>query len=448
MSITLNIPESSRSDQIWSISVSGVSSGEQITLAANMTGLFGNVFASSATFIANNNGIVDLHQQAPVTGSYSGIDPMGLIWSMQCEGVHGLLSRRFDLSAAKIDIQVKNKENKVLIEKRVTRYIVEPNVSITSIRKNDLVGTLYQPAILDNKKLPALIVLSGSEGGFRDEQAALLASQGYAAFALAYFIPDQTHYTDLPDAFPSDISKIPLEYFEKAIQFLQQQPNIDPNNIGVIGTSRGGELALLLGSVFSQLKCVVAYVPNHAVQAAFGPSNHTKDEVAPAWTYGGKAIPCFPLKVDRVDWFSGKPVVLKNGFLTTSSSKDVKDTSIADACIDAVIPVEKINGPLLLISAGDDEMWPSQTMSTLIMKRLQEKGHKYVNDSQHITYEKAGHLIMVPWWPTTGQHAIHPVDKVDYAFGGTPQADAHAGSQSWEAIKAFLAKKFELPYIQ
>ena len=43
----------------------------------------------------------------------------------------------------------------------------------------------------------------------------------------------------------------------------------------------------------------------------------------------------------------------------------------------SVIEVEKINGPILLLSAKDDELWPSKFMSDKIVQRLKEKQFKY-----------------------------------------------------------------------
>jgi hypothetical protein len=45
----------------------------------------------------------------------------------------------------------------------------------------------------------------------------------------------------------------------------------------------------------------------------------------------------------------------------------------------ARIPVEKINGSLLLISAREDEMWPSLMMSEMMIEKL-----KQVNFPHHV----------------------------------------------------------------
>ena len=50
-------------------------------------------------------------------------------------------------------------------------------------------------------------------------------------------------------------------------------------------SSRGGELALLLGATYSRIRAVVAYVPSGIVWPSFPPTGHS------AWTLGGKEAP-------------------------------------------------------------------------------------------------------------------------------------------------------------
>lgn len=57
----------------------------------------------------------------------------------------------------------------------------------------------------------------GSTGGLIEFRASLLASHGFAAFALAYWA-----YDDLP----SYLEKIDLEYFEEGIKFLLRHPKV------------------------------------------------------------------------------------------------------------------------------------------------------------------------------------------------------------------------------
>ena len=57
----------------------------------------------------------------------------------------------------------------------------------------------------------------------------------------------------------------------------------------------------------------------------------------------------------------------------------------------ATIPVEEINGPILLLSGRDDNLWPSTELSERIVARLAEQG--FGHPVEHKVYESAGLLI-------------------------------------------------------
>ena len=68
------------------------------------------------------------------------------------------------------------------------------------------------------------------------------------------------------DNLPPDLRSIPLEYFSKASHWLSSQDKqVIPNYYGLIGLSRGAELALLLGSRYSEVKGIVAIAPSSVV---------------------------------------------------------------------------------------------------------------------------------------------------------------------------------------
>lgn len=49
---------------------------------------------------------------------------------------------------------------------------------------------------------------------------------------------------------------IRIEYFEEAIEFLQQHERIDPARVGVFGLSKAGDLALSMMTYLEQVKAV------------------------------------------------------------------------------------------------------------------------------------------------------------------------------------------------
>ena len=219
----------------------------------------------------------------------------------------------------------------------------------------------------------------------------MLASHGFASLALAYF-----GY----DGLPNTLENIPLEYFETAIHWLGAQNGVRADRLAIIGASRGGELALLLGATFPQIKAVVGYV----AASSSRPGDNTLE---PAWTFRGGPLP-YVRDFDTI--FSaarGEPVAMQS----------------ASA---AVIHAEKINGPVLLISAKDDRLWPSFQMSDQIMQRLAQYRHPYPD--KHLSYDGAGHLIleMIPNLPYTAQRDPVNVTRYINYYGGTAAGDASA----------------------
>ena len=54
----------------------------------------------------------------------------------------------------------------------------------------------------------------------------------------------------------------------------------------------------------------------------------------------------------------------------------------------ATIPVEKIQGPVLLVSGSDDQVWPSSALADIAMRRLE--AHDFAFPFKHLRYEGAG----------------------------------------------------------
>ena len=76
-------PRSSLIDKITKINVSRLKPLQNITLGAQIVGDKGRVFESHAHFIADKDGEVDVCRDSSLGGSYSGVSPMGLLWSMK-----------------------------------------------------------------------------------------------------------------------------------------------------------------------------------------------------------------------------------------------------------------------------------------------------------------------------------------------------------------------------
>ena len=389
-------PDTALLDEPIAIVVSGLAPGSSVVIGLRGWGDKPQ-WSSSATFIADANGVVDLTRMAPSGGDYEGVDPMGLFWSARRDSsVRSPLDRHIvDASHPPAEIWhlTASVNGAVVAAASVTRRAVAADVTMTEIHDRRLAGVFYQPPTLGRH--PAVIVLSGSGGGVTPASSfpGGLASRDYAVLALAYFGVE-----DLP----SSLHDIPIEYFGTALEWLAAQPSVDPERIGVLGISRGGELALLLGSIFPQIRTVVAYVPSDIV---VGGCCNSRSEAS--WTIGGRPLAwSFP-----------------------GARNDMAQR--------AAIHVEHIHGAVLLISGRSDRVWPSSEMSNAVMARLERNHFSYPH--QHLAYSDAGHGISRPYFSTMDiDHVVHPLTGRVISLGGTPAGTAKAREDSWRHMLVFL----------
>ena len=423
-SITIS-PADSMVDVPFTITLQGFDPHKQITITSRLTDAADVVWTAHATYNTGDYGELDLSKQAPIYGSFSDADPMGFIWSMTPED-EALRYTKFslpkDLAPKEITFQVTSGDEVVTEAKAVRRVLVD-GVQRIEVRENGLFGTLFLPNT--DAPYPTIIHLVGSSGGLSEYEGALYASHGYATFALAYF-----RYMDLPKI----LVDIPLEYFVTAIRYLQSRHDIDGDRIGVYGRSRGGELALLLGSLFPEIKAVIAAVPSGIVWGGFG--HDSSEGSKPAWIRNNQAIPYIDTKVSpETNHFYENCIrdgTAIPGVLSFQDTIKRYPSEIADA----EISVEKINGAILMFSAQDDQIWPSALMTDMIVNRL--KSQQFQHPYEHIVYPQAGHMIPPPYIPTTVTSAKHPVNGYHFAYGGQPDMNYKASVDSWEKTLSFL----------
>jgi dienelactone hydrolase len=418
-------PARSMVDEPLRIRLSGFAAGQQVTLRAAQTDDAARTWRAQATFVADANGQIDVAAQAPLAGTYAEADAMGLIWSMALAADEPNQAPFVRKEPTPVPIEfVAEVDDAPVARTTAERLYAADGVERLPVREDGLVGTLFVPPGAGPH--PVVITLSGSGGGLSEDSAALYAAHGYAGFALAYF-----NYADLPQ----DLIEIPLEYFETALRWVQRQPRLDGDRIAVSGTSRGGELVLLLGATFPAVKAVIAYVPSGIVHG--GISRSGVRGASPAWTFRGEAIPYLQPRPEKL---SPEPPPPSRGVPIPLTPRFVRGLEDDEAAALAEIPVERINGPVLLISGQDDAMWPSTRMAEIARRRLE--AHHFQHPYRHLAYAGAGHMIGTPYLPTTVLASRHPLTGELFAYGGTPQAYAAAREDSWREILKLLAETF------
>lgn len=212
--IKLNItPLESKTNEPISIQIYTNEPSRQIVIKASTKDDRQETFKSEATYISDENGLIDLNLHAPIEGNYKGIDVHGLFWSMQSKKGRMFTKHSSDPLVIKIEVYC---NGELWGSEQITRTFYQKNIIKTVLNDDAIVGTLFYPENGDS--LPAVVIVGGSDAAIHESSAALLANEGYLVLALAYFGQK---------GLPKGIVNIPLEYVDQAFQYLKNLPQVD-----------------------------------------------------------------------------------------------------------------------------------------------------------------------------------------------------------------------------
>jgi hypothetical protein len=277
-----------------------------------------------------------------------------------------------------------------------------PTLSL-AVADSGFAGRYYEPTSVAG---PAVLVLNGSNGGYPSSRLGRsLADSGHAALLLAYFGGPDAPIAGLP----TRLQDIPLEYFDRAIDWLHARTR---QPVVLVGESRGAELALLLASRRADVAGVVAFAPSAAVWQA--PRFSAADPVGAAWTVGGRPLPS-----------------LRDATDPGLTSVERFARTLERGAGAAAIAVERIRGRVLLVAGDGDRIWPAGAMADSLAARSRRHGGPAV---QVLHYPDAGHLLM---GPGPGRERFVAGSYV-VEFGGTAAGNRAARDDAWARTVAFL----------
>ncbi|XP_032764671.1 acyl-coenzyme A thioesterase 1 isoform X2 [Rattus rattus] len=398
MEATLSLEPAGRScwDEPLSITVRGLAPEQPVTLRAALRDEKGALFRAHALYGADAHGELDLARAPALGGSFTGLEPMGLIWAMEPERPFWRLVKRDVQTPFVMELEVLDGHEpdggRLLARAVHERHFMAPGVRRVPVREGRVRATLFLP--------PDLF---GVGGGLLEYRASLLAGKGFAVMALAYY-----NYDDLPKT----METIRIEYFEEAVNYLRGHPEVKGPGIGLLGISKGGELGLAMASF---LKGITAAVVINGSVAAVGNTICYKDETIPPVT------------------------ILRNQVkMTKDGLKDVVD-ALQSPLVDkkSFIPVERSDTTFLFLVGQDDHNWKSEFYANEISKRLQAHGKE---KPQIICYPEAGHYIEPPYFPLCSA-GMHLLVGANITFGGEPKPHSVAQLDAWQQLQTFFHKQ-------
>ncbi|XP_043929943.1 acyl-coenzyme A thioesterase 1-like [Protopterus annectens] len=392
-------------DQPLQITVKGLSPLQDVTLTASLKDETGHLFQSSAYYRADQKGELDLSCCPALGGSYNGVEPMGLFWSMSTSKQFRRLLKKNVQNPLCVDIDVHDSHgscSQLLTKFSHERWFMKEGLTRTPVREGRIRATLFLPP--GDGPFPGVIDLYGAIGGLVEYRACLIANHGFATMALAYF-----DYEDLPPT----LELMELEYFEEAVQYLQSHPKVKRHGIGVIGISKGADLSLSMASFLPEVKAAIS------ISGCITPT------ICPL-QYKGLIIHPLGYRTE------GLIQTESGAFDTAEVFNDVKDPKYQHH----IIPMEKAQGSFLFLAGDDDRSIPAVENVEEAIKLLQKHGK--VNYEYHI-YPGAGHLIEPPYFPLC-RAAWNKLAGRVILWGGETKSQYMAQEDSWKSILNFLQK--------
>lgn len=405
--VRLSLPPDLSAPRPKPIRVTGLPPSATVTLTTVQQCDRDERFEAAVIFRATSTGTVDTARQAPITGSYTGVEPLGAFWSgMQVKNLSGA-TQDPAIGYARATVRVNGRE----VATGTVRIRPDP----TGIRLST--ATPFPGAVwavpTDHRPHPVVIVLGGSEGGSSTARAMapLFAARGYATLGLPYYDPGYDP-SDRIEGLPHSFTAIPVDRLATVREWLKARPDADANRIGIWGASKGAEFALIAASRYSWIKAVVAVVPSDLVWEGWGGSG----PATASFAFNGRPLAFEPyagMDAELAKATRGEPMDLRR--------VHVKGRTAHPDRVDAArIPIERFHGTLLLIAGGRDQVWPSAEMAANIAA-VRKRANK---ETRIIAIPLANHFLGGP-----GTTPVAPL----VTPGSDAVAIAHARADGWTA---------------
>lgn len=388
-------------DKLVQVKVEGLAPHKEVTLRSKLVDDRGVIFKASALYKADETGQVDVCRAPSLGGSYTGVEPMGLFWAMAPETLHSKFLKKNVLGPIGVEIEALSGETgEVLASETNERGFMTEGMKRVPVKEGRIRGVLFVPP--GKGPFPGIVDMYLLGGRLTESRASLLANKGFVVLALAYM-----GYEDLP----SNPYKLDLEYFEEAVTYLRNQPEVKGPGIGIISISHSGGLALSMSSFLSGISATVCI---NSCNANTVLPVHYRDTVL---------TPLQP--------------VIENIKTTDSGLLDIRDV-LSDPSLEknrvSLIPIERASCQFLFAVSEDDRNWNSAFFARQAAATLRNHGKE---NFQVVTYPKAGHILDVPNMPhcPSGYHAAVGTEVM---FGGEPRAHAEAQLDLWERVQEFF----------
>ncbi|XP_066579563.1 peroxisomal succinyl-coenzyme A thioesterase isoform X3 [Amia ocellicauda] len=403
-------------DEKFQITVKNLLPGQAVTLHSLTQSEDSDFWEAFGHYVSDGKGTVKVAEDVSLGGSYDGLEPMGLLWSMKpAPGSRpGLRFRKKDVNTPlvmRIYVYKGHMRDGFNAESALACAVTErsymaPGVRRTEISQDGVLGTLFVPP--GPGPFPAVLDMWGGGGGLVEYRSALLASHGFVSLALEYFSSRTMGNAS---------EKNPLtgnEYFEAAFIILKEHPQVASEWVALLGLSFGTSVALGMAVYSSviQPSCVVCISGSHV--------QPVKESISGVFAEFGK-------NVHKTRYDENNYVIWRDLLLPIPTDPNKK------------VDLGRIKCPLLLIVGEDDQNWPAAESAEDMERMMETAGNRHLLTT--LSYPGAGHLIEPPYSPHvrfSNFMLLQEKKKVVVLWGGETKLHSYAQEDSWQKILAFL----------
>lgn len=295
-----------------------------------------------------------------------------------------------------------------------------------TLEKNGFIGVWYP----GNYRIDVAIIAAG--GASCDEKTSVsmcryLRNAGYNVLVLGFY---------LWEGLPKYLIHIPVDYVEKAVEWLRKEKGI--KGIAMTSASTCAGYTLLAASLIPDISCVIPvvpydYVPGGTIQRGIMFKEAHKSQ----YTWHGRELAYTPIEIldekGMLWWFNSARKA--PGYGLSRFMRFGYDIMEKKLLPEARIKVENMHADVLFLAVKNDDAWPSDVAVPRMVKILEETNYPY-RVKYHI-YDKASHALTDGLDEMTG-YAKWALKHMLPAEKKYPKECEWARQDSFRRILAFL----------
>ncbi|CAD6184889.1 unnamed protein product [Caenorhabditis auriculariae] len=364
--------------------------------------------SATATFRSNSKGYIDLTTDAPIRGTYSGVEPMGLFMSQRPheDFAFGGYLRCTPPLPFYYDLILYDEKESVVDQITIKKHWMHPKLERTEIAHDGFYGTLFKPP--GKGPFPTILDMSGTGGGIHEHKGSMLASEGFVVLCVAFF-----QFKDLV----SKLEDVDIDYFKKPVDFLLNLPYTE-KRFGIQGVSFGGTLVDLICTRYPEFKAAVVINGPHVQNHYCNLKEH------------GQPMPAVFVDDTKCYFLNGlmnTHITLKTSTPLLNAENETQWHRIPRDC------------KFRLVGSMDDLCSPSVHTTYYRKRRLEETGHDV-----EVELVGGGHIMEPPYFPHH-EHVYAKFQAFYCAYGGEVVLHGKSQERTWANTIKFFVKTLGAP---